>query len=40
LRGILGPRKNFFQFSLLFFSVIDWDQGGEFVGFLDFLKFL
>lgn len=27
LRGIFGPRKNFFQFSLLFFSVIDWDQG-------------
>ena len=40
LRGILGPRKNFFQFSLLFFCVIDWDQGGEFVSFLDFLKFL
>lgn len=40
VRGILGPRKNFFQFSLLFFCVIDWDQGGEFVSFLDFLDFL
>ena len=40
LRGILGPQKNFFQLSLLFFSVIDWDQGAVSASFLGFLKFL
>ena len=40
LRGTLGPQENFFQLSLLFFSVIDWDQGAVSASFLGFLKFL
>ena len=37
--GYLARGKISFS-SLLFFSVIDWEQGAVSVGFLGFLKFL